>query len=126
MNTKITLDYKGETFTLEYDKTSIKALENLGVDLMNILSKPVTNMDAMFQCAFIKHHPRISVAKVDEILKSCSNKTELLQALLTMVNEVMDIVTGEPDEEESKNVSWTVTEAKKPSLEDANSNKKTE
>jgi hypothetical protein len=126
MNTTIKLDYKNETYILEYDKTSVKALENLGVDLMNILSKPVSNMDAMFQCAFLKNHPKISISKIDEILKSCKDKAGLLNALLQMVNEVMDIVTGEPDEEESKNVSWAVTTAKKPSVENSDSNKTNE
>lgn len=120
MNTTITLTYKGETYTLEYDKTSIKALENLGVDTLNILKKPISSLDAMFQCAFLKHHPRISVALVDEILKDCKNKADLLNTLVTMVEEVIEIITGEPDEEASKNVTWAVTPAKKPSLKDAN------
>lgn len=120
MNTKIELDYKGEHFTLEYDKVSVKALENQGVDLLNLLSKPVTNMEALFQCAFLKHHPDTPLSKIEEIQKSCKNKGDLLKALLSMVNEVMSIVTGEPDEEDAKNVTWVVSAAKEPSLQTKN------
>jgi hypothetical protein len=118
MNTIINLDYKGETFKLEYDKTSVKALENLGVNLSNLLQKPISNIDMMFQCAFIKNHPETPITKIDEILSSCQNKTELVTSLITMINEVCDIVTGEPDKEASKNVSWAVSTSKKPSLKD--------
>lgn len=126
MNTKITLDYKGEKYILEYDKESIKVLENLGVDLMHILSKPISNMDALCQCAFIKHHPDLTIEKMNKILECCPNKSELMKVLIQMVNEVCDIITGEPNEEDSKNVSWTVTEAKKPSVTNSTSEKTNE
>ena len=63
------------------------------------------------------------ISQINDILKSCKDKPALINALLKMVDEVMDIITGEPDEEESKNVSWTVTEMKKPSVEVMNENK---
>ena len=126
MNTKITLNYKGEKYTLEYDKESIKVLENLGVDLMHILSKPISNMDYLCQCAFIKHHPDLTIGTMNEILDSCPNKSDLMKTLIKMVNEVCDIITGEPDEDASKNVSWTVVEAKKPSVTNSTSEKMNE
>ena len=49
-----------------------------------------------------------------------------MKTLIKMVNEVCEIITGEPDEDTSKNVSWTVVEAKKPSVTNSTSEKMSE
>lgn len=115
MNKTIELTYEGETFKLEYDKMAVKALENSGVNILNLTEKPMNNIDAMFKCAFLKHNPDITIAKIDEIFESCPNKMDLFTTLIEMVTEACSILTNEP--EDTKNVSWTVTEMKKPSVE---------
>src|SRR5574344_1244726 len=107
-NTIINFNYKGEEYKLEYSKNAIKIIEAQGFDVNNFLDKPMTNIELAFTGAFIKNHPKISTAKVSEMLESCPNKQELVAALIQMINEQYSGLTEEPTEEDSKNVSWSV------------------
>lgn len=106
MNTKIELNYKGTEYVLEYNRYAVKVLEENGYDSKEILNKPMTNIELLFQCAFIKNHPKVQLSVIDEILKSCPDKNNLFVTLKTMVDETYDALLAEPNEDDSKNVSW--------------------
>ena len=63
MNTKINLTYKGETYTLEYNRTSIVLLENSGFKIDEFLEKPMSNIELAFSAAFLKNHPKVLAVK---------------------------------------------------------------
>ena len=86
MNTKINLTYKGVPYTLEYDRMSIKLLEQNGFSVNEFLEKPLSNIEMAFQGAFIKNHRKVSQNVIDEIYKSCPNKENLTNQLLKMIS----------------------------------------
>ena len=85
MNTKIELKYEGQNYTLEYDRAGIKLLESRGFNIDEFIEKPMTNTEMVFQGAFLKNHPNIKLATIDEIFKACPDKTGLMQTLNKMI-----------------------------------------
>ena len=106
MNTKIELDYKGTTYTLEYNRSSVKALEANGFNVNEFFDKPMTNIELLFQCAFIKNHPGVALTVITDILNSCPDKNNLLATLKQMVDETYESLLAEPKEGDSGNVTW--------------------
>lgn len=106
MNTKIELTYNGVDYTLEYNRAAVKVLEANGFKADEILDKPMTNVELMFQGAFIKNHPDVKLTTIEEILKGCADKSQLLATLKTMIDETYESLLSEPDKSESGNVTW--------------------
>lgn len=109
MNTKINLTYKGIDYVLEYDRASVKLLEANNFDITEFLNKPMTNIELAFTGAFIKNHKKTNQTLVDEIYKNCPNKTELMNALVKMIQETYDALMDEPEDNEG-NASWEVVD----------------
>ena len=107
MNTKIELNYKGTDYVLEYNRAAVKILEANGFKASEIIDKPMTNIELMFQCAFIKNHPKTSVEVMSEILKDCPDKAHLLATLKVMIDETYDSLMEEKD---SGNATWKVVD----------------
>ena len=119
MNTKIELTYEGVNYTLEYNRAAVKVLEANGFKAEEILDKPMTNVELMFQCSFIKNHPNVQLTTIDNILKSCSDKGKLLATLKTMIDETYESLLAEPETGDSGNVTWkTVDLSPKTKMED--------
>lgn len=109
MNTKINLTYKGETYTLEYDRMSVKLLEEHGFKLEEFLDKPMSNVELAFTGAFIKNHKKVKQTTVDEIYKELKGKKELIAQLQKMISECYDSLFDEPEDDEG-NVTWEVVD----------------
>ena len=105
MNTKIELYYKGIDYTLEYNRAAVKVLEAQGFKPDEVLDKPMTNVELLFQCAFIKNHPNTQINTISEILNACPDKTNLIASLKKMVDETYESLLAEP-EGDAGNVSW--------------------
>ena len=103
MNTKIELEYKGAKYTLEYNRASVKILEAQGFKVDELLDKPMTNIELMFQCAFIKNHPNTQLTTINEILNECPDKNDLLATLKVMIDETYESLRSETN---SGNVTW--------------------
>ncbi len=110
MNTKINLTYKGEQYTLEYNRMSIKMLEKAGFEYDKFLDQPVTNIELAFTGAFVKNHPKIQQTLVDEIYDSCPNKDKLVAAISKMINECYESLLADPGEKAEGNASWEVVD----------------
>lgn len=105
MNTKIELNYKGIDYTLEYNRAAVKVLEANGFKINEFFDKPMTNIELMFQCAFIKNHASVQITTITEILASCPDKNNLLATLKQMIDETYESLLSEP-EGDSGNVTW--------------------
>ena len=110
MNTKINLTYKGETYTLEYNRTAIVLLENNGFNLDDFLKKPMSNIELAFDGAFIKNHPKLSQTTIDEIYKNVTNKKSLISILRKMITESYDSLLEEPENGDEGNATWEVVD----------------
>lgn len=106
MNTQIKLEYQGVEYTLEYNRAAVKALEANGFNGSEIVEKPMTNIDLMFQCSFIKNHPNTSIDLINKILKDCPNKKDLFIELKKMIDETYESLLADPESKDSGNVSW--------------------
>lgn len=108
MNTTINLTWKGEKYTLEYDRNTIKLLENAGFVLDEFLSKPMNNIELVFSGAFIKNHRNLPQTTIDEIFSKVTDKTGLLQALQRMIQDSYESLFDEPEDGDEGNATWEV------------------
>lgn len=109
MNTKINLTFEGVSYTLEYDRMTIKMLEKAGFVYEEFMDKPLTNIELAFSGAFIKNHPKIQQTTIDKIYQNCPNKQELIGVLSKMINECYETLLSEPNGEQG-NATWEVTD----------------
>lgn len=109
MNTKINLTYKGVDYVLEYDRAIVKLLEANGFEITSALEKPMTNIELMFAAAFQKNHRKTSQEVINEIYKTCPNKSVLTNTLIKMIQETYDALMDEPEENEG-NAKWEVVD----------------
>lgn len=106
MNTKIELEYEGQNYTLEYDRDGIRMLEAKGFNVDEFLQKPMTSIELVFQGAFLKNHPNIKLATIDEIFKQCPDKAQLVNILNTMITDSYTSLLAEPEDDDPKKVQW--------------------
>lgn len=106
MNTKIELTYKDVNYTLEFTRASVKVLEANGFKVDEFLEKPLTNIDLVFQGAFIKNHSKTPVSVINEILEMCPDKNGLILTLKRMIDETYESLLAEPDKDHEGNVTW--------------------
>lgn len=110
MNTKINLTYKGETYTLEYDRTTVALLENTSFKLDEFLDKPMSNIELAFAGSFLKNHNKTPQTVIDEIYKKTPNKKALIVTLRNMISESYEALLEDPDEGDEGNATWEVVD----------------
>lgn len=106
MNTKIELEYEGQNYTLEYDRDGIRMLESRGFNIDEFLKKPMTNIELVFQGAFLKNHPNIKMTTIADIFKECPDKSQLMVTLNKMITDSYDSLLSEPEDDDPKKVQW--------------------
>lgn len=110
MNKKIEFTYDGVDYTLEYNRGAIKFMEQNGLNISEIESKPLTMVDILWQGAFWKNHRKEKTAKIEEIYDSIKNKSELNAALSEMFIETYSVLIGDSEEtDDSKNIEWKMS-----------------
>lgn len=105
MNKKISFEYEGKTYTLEYTRNSVRQMERRGFVPEDITSKPMTVLPDLFAGAFLANHNQLKREKIDKIYELLSDKQKLIAALTEMYNDTIETLLEEP--EEGKNLSWT-------------------
>lgn len=111
MNTKIKLTYEGQEYVLEFNRMSIKMLENTGFKVDEFLAKPMTNIELAFTAAFIKNHPGVSQTTVDNIYNNCPDKNGLIATLSKMINECYESLLVEPNGDDSGKAQWEIVDS---------------
>lgn len=109
MNKQIKLTYGGIDYILEFDRMSIKMLEAAGFNYNEFLDKPMTNIELAFTGAFLKNHPKTKQTTIDEIYANLKNRTDLIAAISSMINDCYDSLLLDPEETEG-NVTWEVVD----------------
>lgn len=103
---KISFEFDGTEYTLEYTKRTIRQMEEEGFIPAEVDTKPMTMLPLMFAGAFKAHHRLVKQEVIDEIYESLPNKDDLFTALVEMYSEQLNSLISEP--EAGKNVNWTV------------------
>lgn len=110
MNTKINLTYNGVPYTLEYDRMSVKTIEANGFDINSFLAKPMNNIELAFAGAFIKNHRKTKQSLITEIYNKCPKKDDLIQALVTMIQETYESLFEDAQPDDEGNASWEIVD----------------
>ena len=84
MATTINFEYSGKEYCLEFDRKTIKQMEDRGFVASRITEAPMSVLPDLFAGAFLKHHKFVKREVIDEIFQcygqqarayrySCSN-----------------------------------------------------
>lgn len=107
MNTKIKFTYKDVPYVLEYDRDSIRVMEQHGFAIEEFTKKPMLSIDIAFKGLFLKNHRRTGDKLIDEIYSNMRNKDELMNKIILMINETYDTLFDDEDEDKG-NIEWDV------------------
>lgn len=107
MSKTLTIKHRGETFTLEYTRRSVKAMEDSGFVAAKVKDYPMMLLD-LFAGAFFSNHPRVKRQKIEQIYDSLPGKDALLEKLVEMYNEPVAALMEDPEENEG-NATWTAS-----------------
>ena len=103
---KINLTYGKMDYILEFNRQSVKTMENQGFILEELTAKPANMIPLLFAGAFIKNHRGIKRKVIDDIFDNIENRPELLEALMEMYAETLSTLTEGTTGE--GNVSWAM------------------
>ena len=105
MSTKICFPYEGVNYCLEYNKRTVKTMEDRGFVPTKIMEAPMTYLPELFAGAFLANHRFVKRELIDEIYGKMQGKSELVNTLLTMYNEPIKELTSDSDEGNA--IEWT-------------------
>ena len=108
MSKKLSFEYEGKEYCLEFNRKSVETMERAGFVASDIETKPMTVLPALFKGAFLANHRFVKAEVIDEIFSKMTNKTELINKLAEMYNEPIMALVDEPDENEG-NLAWTAS-----------------
>lgn len=108
MNTKIKFTYKDVPYTLEYDRDSIRVMEQHGFSLNEMKDKPMNNMILAFKGLFIKNHRKTNDNLVNEIYDNFKNKEKLLDTILIMIDETYATLFDDENDDNVGNIEWDI------------------
>lgn len=104
----IKVTYEDQTFTLTFNKQSVRQMENLGFNINDIDTKPNTTIEMLFRGAFLARHAGIKESLVNTIWNNMTQKKELLQALMELYRAPSEALLEEPSENDPKKLTWTM------------------
>ena len=103
MAKQIIITYKGDEYTLEFNRKTVRRMEEAGFRVDT--DKPATMITELFKGAFLMHHRRIDAGLVEEIWAAQKKKDDLLSALVQMYAEPIASLMDE-EEGEDENPTW--------------------
>lgn len=106
MGKKIGFNYEGKNYKLEYNRESIKLMEKQGFSVDKFVDQPFTMVELAFEGAFIMHHPKMTKAEANKIYQLFENKKELVNGLISMIQETYSSLFEESNDDESKKIEW--------------------
>lgn len=105
MAKQITVPFNGSTYTLEYTRKSVEAMERQGFDIGKLFEMPAVMIPMLVRGAFRANHPSIKAKVSDDVFAAIPNKQEFLGKLIEMYNEPIEAMLSDP-EGDAGNVNW--------------------
>lgn len=90
MGNKISFNYGGKDYVLEFTRKSVEEMERRGFVAEDLLKKPLTVLPEMFAGAFIANHRFTKRKLIDEIFAKIDDKAGLMNDLAEMYSIVID------------------------------------
>lgn len=107
----IKVTFEDQTFTLTFNKQSVRQMENAGFNINDIDTKPSTTIEMLFRGAFLARHVGIKESLVNTIWNNMTQKKELLQALMELYRAPSEALLEEPNENDPKKLTWTMEQS---------------
>ena len=104
----LNITHKGETYTLEYTRRTVKAMEDSGFIASEVSKFPMSLLK-LFSGAFEANHSKVKQQKREQIYDSLVDKTGLLEKLVEMYNEPIAALVEDPDGADEGNATWTAS-----------------
>ena len=101
MANKITFNYGGKEYVLEFTRKSVEEMERRGFVASEVLEKPLTVLPSMFAGAFIANHRFTKKKVIDEIYSKINDKEGLINTLAEMYSLVIDEFVDELEKEDN-------------------------
>ena len=99
------LTHEGKRYTLEYNRNSIRRMERQGFNINESDGMPMNTVMALFNGAFLMHHPNIDTNTLDALYDTVPNKEAFLGKLTEMYSEPMMALVSDPEGNEG-NTTW--------------------
>ena len=106
MAKQIVITYKGDEYTLEFNRKIVKRMEENGFVVDT--DKPATMITELFRGAFQMHHKRISPDLVEEIWDAQRHKDKLLTELIAMYSEPIAALMDDNADGDDGDPTWKV------------------
>ena len=110
MSKTLTIDdpTTGVTYTLEYTRKTVEAMEKQGFNINKVEEQPMTMLPALFAGAFLAHHRFVKRDVIDNIFARLTRKDELIGVLGEMYSAPLLSLLDEPEQTEDGegNLSW--------------------
>lgn len=105
MATKINFTYDGKDYCLEFNRKSIKRMEESGFVAARVAEAPMSVLPELFAGAFLANHKFTKRDVIDEIFDKMTDKQQLIDTLSKMYNEPLAALLE--DGEEGNGIAWT-------------------
>lgn len=106
---QIKLTYEGKDYVLEYNRASVREMENRGFVASEMASKPATMLPIAFEGAFIKNHRFVKYGTIDKIFSHIKNKQDLISQLSTMIVDCYNsLMNDEVEADDEGNALWEI------------------
>ena len=113
MATTITLSYDDKEYVLEFNRNSVKQMEQNGFVLSQLSDKPLTMVPLLVYGAFAKNHKNVKRALMDEIYEHVTDKIGdgegFIETLVEMYAETVNTLTDNASVDEGNAAVWKVT-----------------
>lgn len=104
----IVIKGKDESYTLEFNRDSVRFAETRGFKYEDVSDFPMTKIPELFFYAFRMHHPKITRIQADNIFDEIGGLPEgAIERLVELYIAPFESLTV-PEGAEPKNSKWTV------------------
>lgn len=103
----IHISYNGSEYILNFNRKTIRRMEENGFDITKIRSMPISGVLTLFHGAFLMYHRNIRPEETEEIWDSMTNKTKLLSALINLYTDNINALMDDEAEEDDENPTWS-------------------
>lgn len=103
----ITFEYEGTKYTLEFNRNTVRTMENQGFRVNELEDRPMTMLPQLFAGAFQMHHRWLKRDVIDEIYEHMGEKDKLLEKLGELYNAPMEALLSDPEEDKGNVITWT-------------------
>ena len=102
---RITFDYEGTEYTMEFDRDTVAQTEKVfDITIGDVRDGKIGAFEGLFYGAFLKHHPNMKPATVENFMRLMPDKMSLFRNLAIMYMNCVNTLLEDP--EPGKAIGW--------------------